>query len=490
MQTHPDYPQHLAELPHNFIDGVGQTGAGKVRTLRDPATYQVIVELADADRSQVAQAVSSAGHALPVWSDTAPAIRARVLFRLAGLIEAKAGELASVEALNVGKPIGQAKRDVQRAADYFRFYAGCCDKLQGETIPLGPDQTALTVLEPIGVTAHILPWNYPVSTLARGAGPALAVGATMVAKPSESTPLSAIMLAQLGLEAGLPRGAFNVICGPGEIGEALASDNTVAHVTFTGSTATGRKIMQSASKPIAGTTLELGGKSPVVVLADADLDAAADGVVRGIFFNAGQVCAAGARLICARSIHDALVKKVVAKAEALTIGHPLDNPDLGPLISAQHLARVEGFVDRAKSEGLTCAVGGHRACPDGLTQGAFYAPTVFTNVPAHSEIAQQEVFGPVLITQICDTVEQALDLANGTAFGLVAGVYTADITHAMQFARKVEAGQVFINGFLQGGDTVPFGGVKESGIGREKGLAGLAAYSAAKSIIINHRDAS
>ena len=274
----------------------------------------------------------------------------------------------------------------------------------------------------------------------------------------------------------------------GVSGAALASSNRIAKIAFTGSTATGRKIMQSASKPIAGVTLELGGKSPVVVLGDADLDAAAAGVVRGIFFNAGQVCAAGARLICERSVHDALVKKVIAKAEALSMGHPLDNPDLGPLVSSQQLERVEGFVARAKTEGLRCATGGHRVCPDGLPNGNFYAPTVFTDVPAQSEIAQQEVFGPVLITQICDTAEQALELANGTAFGLVAGIYTADVTQAMRFARKVEAGQVFINGFLQGGDTVPFGGVKESGIGREKGLAGLAAYAAPKSIILNYLD--
>lgn len=486
MKSHPNYSKHLEDLPHNSIGGVGLTGAGKKRELFDPATAQVFATLADAGQEQVEQAVSSAKQALPHWADSPPAKRARVLFRLADMIEAKTDELAAVEALNVGKPLSQAKRDVLRAVGYFRFYAGCCDKLNGDTIPLGPDQTALTLLEPIGVTAHILPWNYPISTLARSAAPALAVGATMVAKPSELTPLTTIMVAQMAVEAGLPSGAFNVVTGAGDIGAALASHRDVAHVTFTGSTATGRKIMQSASKPIAGITLELGGKSPVIVLGDADLDAAATGVIRGIFFNAGQVCAAGARLICERSVHDAMVEKVIAKAEALRMGHPLDDPDLGPLVSSQQLARVEGFVTRAKAEGLHCATGGHRVFPDGLPNGNFYAPTVFTDVPEQSEIAQQEVFGPVLITQICDTAEQALELANGTTFGLVAGIYTADVSQAMRFARKVEAGQVFVNGFLQGGDTIPFGGVKESGIGREKGLAGLTAYSAPKSIILNH----
>ena len=486
MKSHPLYPQNLESTPHAIINGVGQTGGGPLRALVDPATAQVFLTVSDADDVQIEQAVVSARQALPVWANTPPAERARVLFKLAALTESDSDRLAAIEALNVGKPLGQAKRDVQRAADYFRFYAGCCDKLNGETIPLGQDKTALTVLEPVGVTAHILPWNYPISTLARGAGPALAVGATVIAKPSELTPLSSIIVAQLALEAGLPAGAFNVVCGAGEVGSTLCGHHDVAHVTFTGSTDTGRKIMQAASKPVAGVTLELGGKSPVVVLADADLDAAAAGVVRGIFFNAGQVCAAGARLICERSVHDALLAKVIDRANALTMGHGLDDPDLGPLVSAAQMERVEGFVARAKAGGLHCVIGGHRANPEAFPEGAFYAPTIFADVPAQSEIAQSEVFGPVLITQVCDTAAEALELANGTAFGLVAGIYTADATQAMRFARKAEAGQVFINGFLQGGDTIPFGGVKQSGIGREKGLAGLSAYCATKSIVVNH----
>ncbi|KIC07188.1 hypothetical protein RA19_24925 [Leisingera sp. ANG-M1] len=486
MQDHPLYPRQLDRIPHCWIDGAGQAGSGAARSLIDPALGRGFAEVSDADAGQVEQAVASAKAALPRWADTPPADRARVLFRLAELLEKNADRLAAVESLNAGKPISQAKRDVGRAAEYFRFYAGACDKLNGESIPLGPDQTAFTVLEPIGVTAHILPWNYPISTLARGAAPALAAGATVVAKPSELTPLTTILTAELASQADLPAGVFNVVTGAGDIGEALASHKDVAHVTFTGSTATGRKIMQSASKPVAGTTLELGGKSPVVVLADADLDAAAAGVARGIFFNAGQVCAAGARLICEATVHDALVEKVIAKAKAMSIGHGLDDPDLGPLISASQLERVQGFVSRAKVEGLNCVTGGHMACPEGLPNGYFYAPTIFAGVPAEAEIAQQEVFGPVLVTQTCRSAEEALELANGTAFGLVAGIYTADTTQAMRFARKAEAGQVFVNGFLKGGDTLPFGGVKESGIGREKGLAGLSAYCAIKSIVLNH----
>ncbi|UWQ90302.1 aldehyde dehydrogenase family protein [Rhodobacteraceae bacterium M382] len=486
MTAHPLFPPDLDRLPHHLIDGVAQSGGGQPRALIDPATGESYLSVVDADPTQVGQAVASAKGALRGWADTAPGARAQVLFRLADLIAGQADRLAAVESVNVGKPLSQARRDVIRAVAYFRFYAGCCDKLNGDSIPLGPDQTALTVLEPVGVTAHILPWNYPISTLARGAAPALAVGATIVAKPSELTPLSAIMVAQLALEAGVPPGVFNVVCGAGDVGAALAGHADIAHVTFTGSTATGRRVMQAASAPVACVTLELGGKSPVVVLADADLDAAADGVVRGIFFNAGQVCAAGARLICHRDAHDALIERVIARAEALTFGHPLDDPDLGPLVSASQLARVDGFVDRARTAGLRCVTGGHRVRPDALPNGLFYAPTIFTDVPADSEIARDEVFGPVLVTQICEDADHALTLANESDFGLVAGIYTADATHAMQFARRVEAGQVFVNGFLQGGDTVPFGGVKHSGIGREKGLAGLAAYCATKSIVLNH----
>ncbi|WP_421701753.1 aldehyde dehydrogenase family protein [Aliiroseovarius sp.] len=465
-----------------WIDGADHPGRGAARCLVDPAIEAPLSPFREADADQVAQAVATASAALPRWADTLPRDRAAVLFRLADLITQDADRLARIEAVNVGKPLSQACRDVGRAADYFRFYAGACDKLNGETIPLGPDQTALTVAEPVGVTAHILPWNYPISTLARGVAPALAAGATAVAKPSELTPFSAVELARLATQAGLPDGAFNVVLGGGETGAALAGQEGVAHVTFTGSTATGRKVMQAASTPVAGVTLELGGKSPVIVLEDADLDAAAVGVLRGIFFNAGQVCAAGSRLICARGVHDALIAKLAEKARAMRLGNPLDDPDMGPLVSAAQLARVEGFVERAKAQGFTCALGGQRVDRPGF----FYPPTIFTDIPPEAEIAREEVFGPVLITHLCDGAEDALRIANDNPYGLVAGVYTRSHDTALWLARRLEVGQVFVNGFLSGGDTVPFGGVKHSGIGREKGLAGLSAYLAPKSIILNH----
>lgn len=486
MIRHPRLDTDLNAAACQWIGGRAQPGRGPDRPVIDPATAEPYGVTVDADESQLDQAVAQARAALLDWSQSAPRDRARLLHRLAELITAQRDMLAAVEAVNVGKPLPQARRDVERAAEYFRFYAGACDKLNGDTIPAGPEQTVLTVPEPIGVTAHILPWNYPISTLARGVAPALAAGATVVAKPSELTPFTAVLVARLAQQAGLPDGAFNVITGGKEVGAALAGHPGINHVTFTGSTATGRKVMQAAAAPVAGVTLELGGKSPVIVLGDADLDAAAEGVLRGIFFNAGQVCAAGSRLICARNLQDALIEKIAAKASALQMGHPLDSPDLGPLINAGQLERVQGYVERAKSAGHTAVIGGSRSAPPPYPNGFFYPPTLFADVPPDAEIARHEVFGPVLATLLCDDADHALALANDSEFGLVAGIYTRDISTALRLARRIEAGQVFVNGFLTASDAVPFGGVKHSGIGREKGLAGLAAYLAPKSIILNH----
>ncbi|WP_170764580.1 aldehyde dehydrogenase family protein [Ruegeria lacuscaerulensis] len=486
MLNHPRLAMDLNNVACQWLGGAGVKGNGLERTMTDPTTAQSYGSVPDASSVQVDHAVELARWALPDWSATFPGARARVLFRLADLIEARADDLASVEAVNVGKPVAQARRDAGRAADYFRFYAGCCDKLNGETIPLGPDQTALTVPEPIGVSAHIIPWNYPLSTLARGVAPALAVGTTVVAKPPELTPFTAVMVAQLALEAGVPDGAFNVVTGGGEIGAALAGHPDVDQVTFTGSTATGRKVMQAASAPVADVSLELGGKSPVIVLGDANMEDAAEGVLRGIFFNAGQVCAAGSRLICTRDIHDALIERVAEKAKAMQMGHPLDNPDLGPLASRAQLDRVQGYVNGATKAGSEPVLGGIPTAPSDYPDGYFYPPTIFADVSPDAEIAREEVFGPVLTTFLCDDADHALALANGCEFGLVAGVYSRDSTTALRLARRLHAGQVFVNGFLNAGDTVPFGGVKHSGIGREKGLAGLDTYVARKSIILNH----
>ncbi len=481
------HPTDTEQFDFHLIDGQRIRQAGVKSEIRDPANGQLVAQLPIGTAEIVSDAVASSAQALKGnWGQLAPYDRAQLMFRLADLIDQNDAELAALETVNVGKPYSQALRDVGRTAKYFRFYAGVCDKLNGETVSLGPDQTGWVQPEPVGVTAHILPWNYPISTFARGAAPALAAGATVVAKPAEETPISALTIAELALKAGIPAGVLNVVCGDGSTGAALASHPDVAQVTFTGSTATGRKVMQAASNPIAGVTLELGGKSPVVVLNGANVDDAVAGLARGIFFNAGQICTAGSRLIVSPSLHDEVVEKLSAYARGMSVDHGLNDPDLGPLISLKHRDRVSGFVERARADGLECVLGGHGAAPANCPGGAFYAPTIFTHVPVDAEIAQAEVFGPVLTTHIAQDADEALQIANATRYGLVAGIYTPDITQAMQFARNVEAGQVFINGFLKGGDTLPFGGVKESGIGREKGLAAMASYTAQKSVVISH----
>jgi len=483
------YPKELKSLGHLVIDGerVPSLSGASIAVL-DPATGGTVAQVPGGEADDIDRAVGAARSALKgPWRALDPTERGRVLMTFAALIRRDVEVLTRIECLDVGKPLSQARRDVLRAAAYIEFYAGMADKLNGESVPLGDGKTAFTLLEPVGVTGHILPWNYPISTLARGLGPALACGNTVVAKPAEQTPLTSIMLGVLFTEAGGPNGVFNVVTGYGETaGAALAEHPDIAHLTFTGSTETGRSVMRAAAGPLAGVTLELGGKSPIVVMDDADLDAAAAGVARGIFFNAGQICTAGSRLIVGRPVYNQLVSKVVERAEALAIGHGFDDPDLGPLVSAEQLRRVSAYVERASKAGMSVLTGGERVFPESLEGGTFYGPTVLIDVPVDAEIAQDEVFGPVLCVHVVDDFDEAVAVANATRYGLVAGIYTKDVSRAMRFARKAEAGQIFVNGYLAAGDTVPFGGMKESGIGREKGVAALMNYCEIKAVTISH----
>ncbi len=453
----------------------------------DPATGQSISKISVADQYIVDQAVKSARQALQgEWSIISPKSRSQLLLKFAALVRKHLDEIAQIESVDVGKPVSQAKRDVNRTADYLQFYAGCCDKLNGESIPLEKGKTCFTKRVPVGVTAHVLPWNYPISTLARGLAPALACGCTVVAKPAEQTSLSTIFMAQLFLDAGGPDGVFNVVTGACETGAALCSHSNIDHVTFTGSTETGRKVMQAASHAIAGVTLELGGKSAILVMPGADLELAAQGISRGIFFNAGQVCTAGSRLVVHQAIHDQLVDMIKRKAESLTLGHGLSDPDIGPVVSDIQLNRIDGYVQRAIDQGGKIVTGARRAQPIGFERGSFYNPTVLIDIDPNAEIAQDEVFGPVLCVHKVDDFEQGIKVVLNSRYGLVSGIYSANINQCLQFADRVDAGQIFINGFLAGGDTVPFGGFGESGIGREKGLAALANYSTDKAVVISH----
>ena len=360
------------------------------------------------------------------------------------------------------------------------------DKLEGTSIPLGRDKVCFTEHVPIGVTGHIVPWNVPINIVARGIAPALACGNTAVLKPAEDTPMTALLVAEIMEETGVPPGVINVVTGYGHVaGQRLAEHPDVRHVTFTGSVPTGKAVMTAAATHIASVTLELGGKSPHVVMADADLDRAVPDIMRGIFSNCGQICSAGTRLLVERSIRDELLDRLVAESNKMHVGHGLSNPDLGPLVSAKQLAAVSGFTERAASRGIEFAVGGGPVRVDECEGGFFFAPSIAADVPIDDELATEEVFGPVLSVIPIDGIEQAVEIGNSTEYGLAAGIHTRDITNAMRYARGIEAGQVYINGYHGSGDTVPFGGVKQSGIGREKGLAALDAYYEIKSIVVS-----
>jgi len=490
--THPiesiraRYEQDMADVPSLMVIGGSRVKAASLRCFptMDPASGQVIAEVpaggaADADRAVAAAKTALLGD----WRQTLPAERGRILFRTATLIRQDAVRLARIETLDCGKPLREAKGDIETAARYFEYYAGIADKMQGDTIPLGPDFISFTLQEPVGVTAHIIPWNFPLVTTARGVAPALACGCTAVVKPAEQTPLTAIMLADILNRAGLPKGVYNVVTGYGEeAGAPLVAHPDVSHVTFTGSVETGKLVMKSAADHVASVTLELGGKSPVVVLADADIEAAVQGTLKAIFMNAGQVCSAGSRLVVERGVHDVMLERLAKAASGLRLGHGLDDPDLGPLISQEQLDRVAGYIVGAKKRGLKMVVGGERATVPGLAGGWFYNATILEGASERDPVVQEEIFGPVLTVQVADSAEEALALANGTAYGLVAGVYTRDIVRALRLARDLEAGQVFINQFFAGGVETPFGGVKQSGFGREKGLDALKSYYRVKCV--------
>lgn len=459
------------------------TGQQRIETL-DPATGKVFADFPAGQIDDINHAVENSKHTLwGAWRQVTPVERGRILNRAAGLIRRDAERLSIIEVLDSGKPISEARGDVETAASYFEYYAGMADKLQGDTIPLGPDFISLTLHEPVGVTAHIIPWNFPLVTTARGVAPALAAGCTAVVKPATQTPLTAMVLADILNEAGLPDGVYNVVTGRGsDIGDALTGHPDVNHVTFTGSVPTGIGVMKTAADQATSVTLELGGKSPLVVLADADIDAAVAGTLKAIYLNAGQVCSAGSRLVIERSVHAQMMEKLVAGAESLSVGHGMDAPQLGPLVSAGHRETVAGYVDGARARGISIATGGKAMDISGCEGGYFYAPTILDDVPGADTVVQEEIFGPVLSVQIVDSAEQALSVANDTPFGLCAGIYTSDVTRAFRFARDVEAGQVFINQYFAGGVATPFGGTKFSGFGREKGLAALSSYYRVKCI--------
>lgn len=454
---------------------------------RNPATQEVIAEVPLGKQEDIDLAVKAARKAFESceWQEFLPYDRGKLLNKTAEVIRKYKEELAKFESLDTGKPLFQAEGDVEATARYFEYYAGVADKILGETIPISHDVIDYTVREPVGVTAHIVPWNYPLQIMARGTAAAIATGNTVVIKPAEDTPITALRLGAIMEEAGWPKGVFNVVTGYGEAGAALSNHPDVDHITFTGSVQTGSTVMQSAARNIKPVTLELGGKSPNIVFADSDQEDAINAVCTAIIQNAGQSCSAGSRLLIESSIYDSFIEKLKEKMEEITIGYGLNNPDLGPIISERQLTQIERFMKVAKEENARIVTGGARKTIAEYPNGFFFKPTIIDQVAADSTLAQDEIFGPVIVAFRFESEGEAIELANGTDYGLVAGIWTSEIKRAHRLGQKIRAGQIFINNYgVAGGVSMPFGGYKKSGFGREKGLEALNNYTQLKNVAI------
>jgi len=479
----------ISDLPNkHFIDGkLAASESGTEMESFDPGTGKAFISFSSGEQADVDKAVSAAKQAMANgWGQSLPVNRSRVLYRASALILENLERLAIAETLDCGKPLNESLGDVRGAARAFEYYAGSCDKLQGDTFPLGPNHHGYSIHEPIGVTAHIVPWNFPLSTTARSVAPALAAGCSVIVKPAEQTPITALMLADILKQAGLPRGVYNVVTGTGtNAGAPLVAHPDIDHITFTGSVNTGISVMKSAADNVTRLILELGGKSPITVLGDCDIDSALSGVLGAIFENAGQICSAGSRLVIERSIHEEFTEKLALSTKALTIGHGLKDLQLGPVNSQQHLERIAEYLSDAKSRGLDIIAGGNVITDPRVGAGWFVEPTIIDNLQRNDRMCQEEIFGPVLAVQVVDDFAEAVDVANDSDFGLVAGVYTSNFSKAHQFARDVNAGQIYVNEYFAGGIEVPFGGNKKSGFGREKGLEAVKSYSKIKSVATN-----
>ncbi|WP_281974690.1 aldehyde dehydrogenase family protein [Halobacillus litoralis] len=455
---------------------------------KDPATQQVTAEVPRGGKEEIHHAIMTARKTFESdeWQDFAPEARGRILYEMAAKIRESAEEIAQLETMDTGKPLSQARSDAEAAARYFEYYAGMADKIFGETIPVQANILDYTVREPVGVTAHIIPWNYPIQIASRSTAAAIATGNTVVVKPAEDTPLTALKLAELFDETSLPRGVFNVVTGYGnEAGAALIHHPEVDHITFTGSVQTGTLVMEAASRNIVPVTLELGGKSPNIVFSDAKLDEAADWVVKSVIQNAGQTCSAGSRLLVQEEVKDDFIERVKIRMLSLKLGPGKQDPDLGPVLSEKQFERIETFLNIARKENASFLAGGERAHVEGYESGYFLAPTLIDGLDVKSEVAQEEIFGPVLSVFTFKDEQEAIQLANATPYGLVTGVWTENIGRGHRLARKIRAGQVFINNYGAGGGIqMPFGGYKKSGFGREKGLEALRNYTTLKNVAV------
>ena len=458
--------------------------------VENPGTGMPLAEIALADSADIdaAIAAASACHASGVLTAMRPVERGRMVGAMGRYLLQHIDEIANVLTLESGKPYWESVIEIEGAARYFEYYGNQADTVEGRSIPLGADYLDFTIYEPFGVSAQIIPWNYPVEMTARGIAAALATGNACVVKTPELDPLSCHWLALSAEAAGLPDGALNILCGYGhEAGAALAGHADIGNVVFTGSVETGIKVATAAAANVKPAILELGGKSAAIVMPDADLDNFMESVRWGIFFNAGQVCSAMSRVIAHADVHDEVVERCVALAESLSVGPGIERRDFGPnmgaMVSDGQRDRAEGLVANAVAEGAQVASGGHRL----NLPGAFLAPTIISAVTPEMEIAGTEVFGPVLSVLKTDSEDAALDIANSTEYGLVGGIFTADIDKAHRAARRIRAGQIFINEWFAGGVETPFGGFGKSGYGREKGREALWNYVQTKNIAYRTR---
>jgi acyl-CoA reductase-like NAD-dependent aldehyde dehydrogenase len=461
---------------------------GKTMPVVNPATEETIAEVASAGKADVDAAVGAARAALDgPWGQMSARERGRLVWKLAERIMERADEIARLETLHNGKPISESRHiEIPAAAECFQYYAGWADKVQGETVPVKGNHFVYTLREPVGVVAAIVPWNFPLLLASWKVAPALACGNTVILKPASQTPLTALALGAIAADVGFPPGVLNVITGPGSsVGQAIVEHPGIDKVAFTGDTSTGRQIMRSAADTLKKITLELGGKSPNIVLPDADLEAAIRGATIGIFYGKGEVCAAGSRLLVDRSIKDAFMDKLVARAKKMTPGDPLDpKTRLGALASKGQLERVLGYIETAKQEGAALVAGGSRA-DIGTGRGYFMQPTIFDKVTPQMTIAREEIFGPVLATIEFSDLDEAIARANDTSYGLAAAVWTRDVKKAHYAARKLQAGTVWVNTYNVYDSAAGFGGYKQSGFGREMGVHALEHYTQVKTVWVD-----